>query len=141
MSIGLRRPPQITHDNFDFKKSELLHWEDLYEEGEAPRYFDAGAADTLRQMLARLVKFCVALTDFQVFSQVFQAPMPIETPQCLKYLDEVRRIKESLRSWFEETETMSLHVPSNADRQHVGASDFAADAVSLHLHLMYMYYQ
>lgn len=141
MSIGLRRAPQITRSNFDFEKCEPLHWGDLYEEGETPKFFDTVAANALQQMLTRLIKLCVALTDFQVLSQVFQAPVFIGTEQCLKYLDEVRRIKVSLRSWYEETEATFLPLSSRSEAQYFECSALTSDATFLHLHLIYMYYQ
>jgi hypothetical protein len=138
ISLGLRRAPQITRNNFDFENSEPLCWRDLYAEGEKPRFFSDDATCKLQGLLQKQLSLCVLMTDFQQFSQCFHTPVPMED-QSLIYLDEVRSMKASLQSWHDEAGQVFVDMPP-LNASMVGTTNLEPSAMYLHTHILQMYY-
>lgn len=78
LSLGLRRPPQITRDNFDFECGELMTDCEFRDEIENSRVYSPQTKLLLTHVLLRIVELCVILTDLHSMS------LWLETPYCRK---------------------------------------------------------
>jgi hypothetical protein len=138
LSLGVRRSPQITGDDFDFDSCEPLAVSDFQNEIEKPGTYTREARTLLAHMLLRIAKLCAILTRLQSLPSWLEAPRDKDTEQLISHMGHVRRVKASLRKWSEETDVGFSSCLQNGAL--VSSADIQSKAVAVHLHAMYMYY-
>jgi hypothetical protein len=138
LSLGVRRSPQITSDDFDFDSCEPLAVSDFKGEIENSSTYTMETRTLLAHMLLRIAKLCAILTRLQSLPSWLEAPRDKDADQLISCMGHVRRVKASLRKWSEETDAEFSSCLQNG--KLAGSADTQSKAVAVHLHTMYMYY-
>ena len=147
MSLGVRRPIQITRAHFDLEANPPLCRADLADEVERSRVYNPGTKSCLIEITLHLAKLCVVLTD--ILTLVFPQD---DTPGWGRTMAEsdagrVRQGKLELRRWYKD---VALKYPmfgggtngpsSSQAKSGANGRAFYHDSVILYTNLMYMYY-
>ncbi|CAG9992240.1 unnamed protein product [Clonostachys byssicola] len=138
LSLGVRRRIQIDRESFDFDSNRRLNHSDLAGEVDGSGVYCKKAKISLIRILLRIVDLCVSLTDLLNLAHRLEFSRGGDSEQWLPYLQQVRTVKEALRTWHEVTKSefsCSLEQLRSASKY-----DEQCKAVAVQLHVMYMYY-
>ncbi|EPE06210.1 fungal transcriptional regulatory protein [Ophiostoma piceae UAMH 11346] len=146
MSLGVRRPIQITRAHFDLEANPPFCRADLADEVERSRVYNPGTKSCLIEITLHLAELCVVLTD--ILTLVFPQD---DTPGWGREMAErdagrVQQGKLELRRWYKDV-TLKYPMfcgsngPSSSQSKNGGTGrEFYHDSVILYTNLMYMYY-
>lgn len=132
LSLGVRRPLQITSEEFNFNEVALLSEEDFEKEIGHSKVYDASSKRSLVHLLLALCDLAVSLTD--VIMTVYPSSGPPNSMSDQKAEQCLRRVEISmscLNNWFEKA-TTNFPTPAGIGDVHL--------SLILYTNLMYMYY-
>lgn len=146
MSLGVRRPIQISRAHFDLEANPPFCRADLADEIERSRVYNPGTKSCLIEITMHLSELCVVLTD--ILTLVFPQD---DTPGWSRQMAEsdagrVRQCKLELRRWYKDVALKypmfcGNNGPSSSQSKNGGKGrEFYHDSVILYTNLMYMYY-
>ncbi|VUC21078.1 unnamed protein product [Clonostachys rosea] len=138
LSLGVRRRIQIDRESFDFDSNKRLNHSDLAGEIDGSGVYCKKAKISLIRILLRVVDLCVSLTDLLNLAHRLEFSKSRDNDQWLSHLQQVRKVKEILRSWHEVTK--SEFACSLEQLRTASKFDEQCKAVAVQLHMMYMYY-
>lgn len=132
LSIGLRRPLQITTDNFDFNQ-ECLTVEDLEGEVDYSEVYNSDVKAALSKIAVSLCKLAVAVTNLVMAiypAGGFNCSKPCSKDEQIDMLHKLDEAKTSLALWKQGSVISSESLPWDAH-----------PSVSLYTALTSLYYQ
>jgi hypothetical protein len=134
LPLGVRRPLQITGEEFDFNEATPLSAEDFENEIECSKVYDSSSKQSLVQLLLTLCDLAVCITDVIMVVYPLSGPPDLtlssdqKADQCLCRIESCI---SDLNGWFEKA-TISFPTPA-------GIGDIHSSLI-LYTNLMYIYY-
>jgi hypothetical protein len=102
LALSFRRSIQITQNTFDLRTSHPLGYDDLSDEVEQSKVYDADTKRSLITILALVVELCVCLTDCLELTysskQVHEWSSQVQLEKFMK----IQQCRESLSGWSDK---------------------------------------
>lgn len=134
LPLGVRRPLQITGEEFNFEEAVPLYDDDFEDEIERSGVYDIPSKRSLTQLFLLLCQLAVALTDviMVVYPASGQPDLTLSSDHKTdQYLQHIESCVLTLDAWFEHA---TARFPTPA-----GIGDIQSSVI-LYTNLMYIYY-
>lgn len=138
IALGLRRPLQITSEQFGFETQEMLNEEDFQEEVGRSRVYDAEAKGRLVRVVLALARLARTLTGTidTVYPQNGFSQLAVGRVEDKDGLEEaerkVKKAKEELEEWFKWARKSVESAKGGEGKEN--------ENVTLYTNIMFMYY-